>query len=342
MVSRPTIADIAARSGVSISTVDRVLNRRSPVQSKTAERVMEAAESLGYHALALLRHRLRDMIPRRRFGFVLQKQEKSFYQELASELQTAVAAATKVQGEAEITFVDDIDPRHIAQTMARLGRQVDTMAVVAVDHALITGEIDRLCAAGVPTFALLTDLSTPAKAGMIGVDGRKAGRVAGWAMARLAKRPGAVGVLVGSHRYRSHEDREIGLRSYLREHGSGHRILETTLYLDRTDLAREACLDLLDREPDLVGIHVIGGGVEGCLVALKAEKQVDDVILVCHEITPTTRQALSEGWVDMIISPSTRQVAQMAITAMVDAGSERYRGDRRIVVPHEILVSESI
>ena len=342
MGSRPTIADIATKAGVSVSTVDRVLNRRSPVQPKTARRVTDAAEALGYHGLALLRHRLRDLIPRRRFGFLLQREEKIFYQQLAADIRTAVATASQIQGEADIAFVDDLDAGHIAKTMARLGRQVDALAVVAVDHTLIADEIGRLRAAGVPTFALLTDVSAPAKAGVIAVDGRKAGRVAGWAMTRLTRHIGAVGVLVGSHRYRGHEDCEVGLRGYLREHGFGHRLLETALYLDRADLAHEVCLDLLQRQPDLVGLHVVGGGVEGCLAALKSERQVDDVVLVCHDLTQTTRQALAEGWLDMIIAPSTRQIAQMAVEAMIEAAAGNQRGTQRIAVPHEILVSESV
>ncbi|MEM7446460.1 MAG: LacI family DNA-binding transcriptional regulator [Pseudomonadota bacterium] len=342
MGKRPTIADVAAKAGVSVSTVDRVLNRRNPVQAKTAERVTDAAESLGYHGLALLRHRLRDLIPRRRFGFLLQREEKLYYRQLAADIRTAVATASQIQGEAEITFVDDLDARHIAQTMARLGKQVDALAVVAVDHALIADEIGRLREAGIPTFALLTDVSAPAKAGVVAVDGRKAGRVAGWAMTRLTRRAGTVGVLVGSHRYRGHEDCEMGLRGYLREHGQGHRLLETALYLDREDLAQEVCHDLLERQPDLVGLHVIGGGIEGCLEALKSERQIDDVVLTCHDLTPTTRQALAEGWLDMIIAPSTRQIAHMAVEAMIDAAAGKQQGCRQIAVPHEILVSESL
>ena len=43
MAKRPTIADLADAAGVSIATVDRVLNRRHPVKETTALRVFEAA-----------------------------------------------------------------------------------------------------------------------------------------------------------------------------------------------------------------------------------------------------------------------------------------------------------
>ena len=50
MIKRPTIADLAHASGVSVATVDRVLNGRLPVREQTALRVVAAAESIGYHA----------------------------------------------------------------------------------------------------------------------------------------------------------------------------------------------------------------------------------------------------------------------------------------------------
>jgi LacI family transcriptional regulator len=49
MVSRITISDVAARAGVSISTVSRVLNGTAPVDAETAERVRSAIADLNYH-----------------------------------------------------------------------------------------------------------------------------------------------------------------------------------------------------------------------------------------------------------------------------------------------------
>lgn len=47
---RPTIATVAAHAGLSVATVDRVLNARAPVNPDTAEQVFQAAEAVGYFA----------------------------------------------------------------------------------------------------------------------------------------------------------------------------------------------------------------------------------------------------------------------------------------------------
>ena len=46
-VVRPTVSDVAKKAGVSVATVDRVLNRRAPVKGETARRVLDAAQALG-------------------------------------------------------------------------------------------------------------------------------------------------------------------------------------------------------------------------------------------------------------------------------------------------------
>ena len=56
---RPTIADLARAADVSVATVDRVLNARHRVRETTAERVLGAAEAIGYHATPLIKSRLR-------------------------------------------------------------------------------------------------------------------------------------------------------------------------------------------------------------------------------------------------------------------------------------------
>src|SRR6185312_4252018 len=46
--SAPTVKDVAARAGVSIATVSRVINDRGVTRSETAERVRAAIQELGF------------------------------------------------------------------------------------------------------------------------------------------------------------------------------------------------------------------------------------------------------------------------------------------------------
>ncbi len=63
---------------MSVATVDRVLNARHRVREATAERVLGAAEAIGYHGTPLLKSRLHLQVPERTFAFLLQR-EDAFY-----------------------------------------------------------------------------------------------------------------------------------------------------------------------------------------------------------------------------------------------------------------------
>lgn len=85
-----TMADIAKEARVGIATVDRVLNKRTPVKESTERKVLESARRLGF-ALEQSRYRLAADRPAvaLRMGFILLQQSHSFYHQLAQALEQA-------------------------------------------------------------------------------------------------------------------------------------------------------------------------------------------------------------------------------------------------------------
>ena len=340
---RPTIADLAAAAGVSVATVDRVLNRRHPVREATARRVLEAAESLGYHGTPLLRARVEERQEPARMGFLLQRHSSPFYQQLASHLETAAQSIAGRHSRPLIEFVDELDAGSIVERMRAMGRRVDALAVVSVDHPRVTEEIERLHHQGIPTFTLLSDLSASLRAGYIGLDARKAGRTAAWAITRFARKPGAVAIFVGSHRYLDHDTREISLRSYLREFASDFRLLEPLVDLEQPAVAYDAALTLLKRHPELVGIYSTGGGNDGIIQALVERGRGEDVVLVCNELTASVRSALIDRVVDLVIATPTAALAEHTVRAMLAALAQAPAITAApIMLPFEIYGPENI
>ncbi len=77
---RPSIEQLAKRANVSISTVSRVVNRRTVVSEKTRQRVEVAIEELGYEPNAFARGlmlRKSEMV-----GLVLPDLHGEFYSEI--------------------------------------------------------------------------------------------------------------------------------------------------------------------------------------------------------------------------------------------------------------------
>lgn len=56
MVKHPTIRDLAQAAGVSISTVNRVINNSESVRQPTRELTMSVAQEIGFFGLSTIRH----------------------------------------------------------------------------------------------------------------------------------------------------------------------------------------------------------------------------------------------------------------------------------------------
>ncbi|MGB8643642.1 MAG: LacI family DNA-binding transcriptional regulator [Anaerolineae bacterium] len=89
--SHPTIADVAHRSGVSIATVSRVINRTAPVDAATAFRVQAAMHELRYTP----REAARSLATRRTntLGLLLSQLNNDFFIPLLTGVEAAVRAA---------------------------------------------------------------------------------------------------------------------------------------------------------------------------------------------------------------------------------------------------------
>ncbi|MFM2346735.1 MAG: hypothetical protein RL654_1488 [Pseudomonadota bacterium] len=327
----PTMNDVAHEAGVGVATVDRVINRRAPVREDTAQRVLAAAERLGFHRTALIRRRLAEPAARRRLGFLLQDRAIGFYRELGRELEGAARAS---QAEARVVHLADLSPERVAEALLELAQGCDAVALVAAEHPRIAAAITTASARGTPVFALISDLPSPELAGHVGIDHRKVGRTAAWAVARLCRQPGPIGLILGSHRYLCQEQCEASFRAWLRENAPDFRILETLVSLESVALAEQATLELLHRHPDLVGVYVAGGGIEGVLRGLAGQQRPPGLQTVCHDLTDITRQALLDGHATLVLSHPRDWIALRLVQDMHDAlAADAPRGKVQSLLP---------
>ena len=343
MSRRPTVTDIARVSGVSVATVDRVLNARLPVRQDTAERVFAAAKELGYHGTGLIRRRIEQNMPTYRLCFLLQRPDQVFYQDFARALEQATTHPADYHVIPKLEFLASQSPSEIAERLRNLARQVDAIAMVAVDHPAVTAAVAELETAGKPVFSMLSDFAPGVRHGYIGTNNRKVGRTAGWLVAKATRTPGKVAVFVGSYRFHGHEMREIGFRSYLRETAPELTIIDTQVSLEDAALAHEATLDLLKRHPDLVAIYVAGGGTEGVIAALREEGMAGRIALVCNELNPFTHAALADNVATALIGTPIQALSSTLVPLMAAAianpGAETVG---QTFLPFDIHVSENI
>ncbi|UWQ21539.1 LacI family DNA-binding transcriptional regulator [Jannaschia sp. W003] len=340
---RPTIPDLAREAGVSVATVNRVLAGSAQVRARTLERVERAAERIDFYGRGTIRARADAARPRDRFAVLLQQPGRAFYEGLAAALRAAAAARADRAITLDIRFMPDLSPERVAAEIAAAAEGAEGVAAVCADHPLIREAVEAAVAGGTPMLGLVTPHSDRGRTGYVGLDHFKLGRTAGWAFDRLCRRRGAIGVLVGHHRFRNHGLNESGFRSYCREHAPDLRILEPRATFETPAVARDETERLLAANPDLAGLYVSGGGITGAIAALRAAPRPEGLVVVGYELFDATRAALVDGTVDLLMHHPLARVAEATVAALVAAKAAGGAAPApTTVLPFEIFTRENL
>ncbi len=342
-MKRATIADLSREAGVSVATVDRVLNGRIKVREETALKVHEAARRIGYHGANAIHSRILADVPEMHFGMILQKGGHAFYKRFAAEIEEQLAAQTGHRLRGRLRFAESTRPGELAELLASMSGKVQAVAATGLDHHEVTRAVSDLRSRGIPTFSLLSDFAQGIRESYVGLNNLKVGRAVGWLMSRMATRPGKIATFIGGHRYHGHELRETGLRSSLREFAPDLEVLSAQLNLEEPEVTYEATHAMLEKHRDLTGIYCAGGGMEGAISALRESGRARNVMLVVNELTNETREALQDGTVEIVMATPLRQLCVELIPLMissVERGMAATPGQR--FLPFELWTPESL
>ncbi|GAA1425673.1 LacI family DNA-binding transcriptional regulator [Corynebacterium durum] len=142
-IPNPTLKDIAAEVGVSISTVSRALADHPAIPQKTKQRVLKAAQKLNYRPNAQARA-LRNS-KTNTIGLVIPNLFNPYFAELAAAVQNAAIDA----GLYTLLGISNDDPKGLIQAVEIMQHQrVD--GIIAVPHIGTEKELTALAKQNVP------------------------------------------------------------------------------------------------------------------------------------------------------------------------------------------------
>ncbi|MHA7888613.1 LacI family DNA-binding transcriptional regulator [Roseicyclus sp.] len=149
MNRRPTIMDVAARAGVSKSTVSLVLQGSKQVRAETRTAVEKAMAEIGYvynRAAANLRSSSVGLV-----GLVINDLRNPFFTEFATSLQMALAA----KGYATVIANSDEDPELQAKLVGSMIEHGVSAMVISPAYGAASDTFDQLARRGLPTLQVL-------------------------------------------------------------------------------------------------------------------------------------------------------------------------------------------
>ncbi|MFG6489119.1 LacI family DNA-binding transcriptional regulator [Roseateles sp. BYS78W] len=308
---RAKLHDVAREAGVSLATVDRALNQRPGVSTRTLLRVQEALQRLALQNEP-------TMAPQPRGGswllcFLLPSGQNSFVEQLREALRALTPWLTEQHARVEVRTTDAFSPAAASAAVRRLRGQYDAVVLMLEDHPLVRESVDRMAGDGTCIVTLVSDIDSRARNYFVGIDNRAAGRTAATLLGRsLAGRSGPVGIVMGSHALHDHAERLQGFREVMAAEHPALTLLPPLECKDRPEAAQPLVAALLAERPDLAGLYSIGAGNDGIYAALRDSGAAGWVSWVCHELTPQTRAALLDGTASAVIGQSAAQEAQVA------------------------------
>jgi LacI family transcriptional regulator len=328
---RPTVIDIAREAGVSLATVDRVLNARPGVREKTIRAVNEAIAKLGYvrdlTAANLARGRSY------RVAVVLPDTESQFIQSLAEALTEAGSAAATSRTELKLHRFPAEDPHALAALLSTLpDRNYVGVALMAPETPVLRDAVRSLRAKGIPVVALVSDL--PNADHFVGIDNRAAGRTAGVMMGRfLGGGPGQVMVLGQSLLARDMIERRRGFDEVMQRDFPGLEVLQSLETHGSPATLRQVVVEMLANAPDVRGIYAMGGGSRTLTQTLDDMRLSGRLTVICHELTPHVRTALEAGSITAVITQNLGHLARSTLRVLrakadhqpLDEGQEQIR-----------------
>jgi len=307
------VHDVARTAGVSLATVDRVLNARPGVRPETAEKVENAIKALDFRRdlSASLLARARDL----RVTFLIPDGGNAFMESLVLAIARRVRQTRNERLTLNSTQYHALDP---AALIARLdglnGRETDCAVIVAPDDPAVVKAVDAATRRGVAIITLVSDLPGSARRHFIGIDNQAAGRTAASLLGRFCA-PGKVGIIAGSLGLRDHRERFEGFAGVLGREFQ-HLAIVGPLEGYDDDLATEAAArQLLDSHKDITGIYNLGAGNAGLVAALGKTHRAGNVRVVAHELSDTTRGALRAGTLDVVLDQNPDGEIRAAIAA---------------------------
>ncbi|WP_160012070.1 LacI family DNA-binding transcriptional regulator [Rhizobium sp. 18055] len=341
---RPTIEDLAQVAGVSRATVNRVIGRPHKVKAATRQLVVDAAAEIGYHGFSTLKMNVQGNKKPFRLTLLLQAPNPWFVEQMSKTLRVArdqIEHRRKIILKTERLI--DFSPEALAERLLALGRKSDAVALVAAEHPIVTRAIEQLAQERIPVYALVTTLSAPSLAGYIGLNGRKFGRTAAWALDRLCGHPEKLGILVGSPRYREHELAESGFRSYFLDHDQAVQVLDALPTYESEGIAREMTERLLSQNPDMNGLFLAGGGTSGVLSALRDSGRANEIATIAIDLTEESRAALLDGTLDIVIAHPFPDIGQSALELIISkADGDPFQGRTMTYVNLNLITAENV
>ena len=341
MISRPTAKDVANAAGVSLATVDRVLNGRPGVRKAKIQAVNDAIKAIGFE-----RNQYAASLARRRpvrFAFVLPKIGDEFLDEIIRQIEQSRATSRAEMIEIDTLRLDEQDPHKTAQALSDIDCDVyDGIAVMAPEAPQIRDALQRLREKGLIIVSFVSKQTDETADSFIGIDNGAAGATAARLIGRfLDTGPAKIAVLTETMKARDSIERRIGFDAVINRDFQDIEVLPSLEAHGDPERTKTIIGNVCRIHQDLKAIYLMGSEARLALHAID-ELNLRDLVIVAHEKTPATIAALQKAWLAAVINQDPGHLVRSAVRILKAKCENRSILEAQERVRIEILLTENL
>lgn len=339
---RPTTKDLAKEAGVSLATIDRVLNDRPGVKLRTVTLVNEAIEKIGFvrniQAANLARSKSY------KFQFILPRSGGAFRDELIRRIDEANASLASEAILVETTHIDVNDPHTVANYLASLNsNMIDGVAIMVPEAPQVRDATVRLAERNIEVVQFLSGQPKASELDFVGIDNHAAGSTAASLVGRFLKpSQGKIMIISDSMQSRDALERRLGFDEVMLTEFPNFEVLPSLETYGSEKRTKHIIQQCVKNNPDLCAAYVMSSEAERSIVELENSIGTDNLVLVAHERTAFTEQALLQDQIDAIIAQNTGHSVRSAIRIMKARCEQREPFTSQETIRIEILLKQNL
>ena len=336
--TRPTLKDVAQRSGYALRTVKKVMSGEA-VRDKTREAVLKAAKELNYTpnraASALARNR------KVKLAVVYSHTTEAYFPEVEKGFRDCAAAFADFGMELEFCVTRQRGWQSQKPILEGLLDREDIDGVIIQPYSShqLNDAINKLTESGIPVITFGADAPDSKRLCYVGPDAYKSGRIGGQILANYVGKRGKVYIINQGADHMQTMDRTRGFLDRMKEHYPNLEAYEVNLP-DDSGLYYDMVKNIVEKgQAD--GLFCTDANTFVAGQVLK-DLQAKDIALVGFDLSTDGISLMQEGYIKVIIEQKPAEFSAIAAQIMFQYVAERTKPEPMNKTPLYIMTSECI